>query len=105
MKHVHSCLTHTVGLVLPQIISGERPAIPDSCPPGFKALLQDCWYKQPSKRPSMTQVRREERLLWRIPSTLTLWLACIRCTNDLWLSKVSFIKSQVLERVQRASVV
>lgn len=53
--------THCWVGFFPQIISGERPGIPDSCPPGFKALLQDCWHKQPSKRPSMTQVRRQER--------------------------------------------
>lgn len=36
---------------------GLRPLLPRSCPPGFSALMNACWAKEPTLRPSFSQVR------------------------------------------------
>ncbi|KAG2437968.1 hypothetical protein HXX76_005583 [Chlamydomonas incerta] len=35
---------------------GLRPLLPRSCPPGFAALMNACWAKEPRERPSFSQV-------------------------------------------------
>lgn len=33
-----------------------RPSIPDSCPPAYSQLIQECWHQDPSNRPSFREI-------------------------------------------------
>ncbi|EGG24144.1 leucine-rich repeat-containing protein [Cavenderia fasciculata] len=44
-----------------KVVNGERPEIPESCPPAYSQLVQDCWQNDPLKRPPFHEI--EERIL------------------------------------------
>jgi hypothetical protein len=35
-----------------KVLKGERPSLPDQCPPLLKALIMKCWTQEPKERPS-----------------------------------------------------
>jgi len=39
-------------------VKGERPPIPKNCLPSLKALLEDCWQKDPNRRPDFTEINQ-----------------------------------------------
>ena len=39
-------------------VKGERPPIPKDCLPSLKALLEECWQKDPAKRPDFTEINQ-----------------------------------------------
>eukprot|EP01090_Pellita_catalonica_P010232 TRINITY_DN21698_c0_g1_i1.p1 TRINITY_DN21698_c0_g1~~TRINITY_DN21698_c0_g1_i1.p1 ORF type:complete len:464 (-),score=80.03 TRINITY_DN21698_c0_g1_i1:38-1318(-) len=43
--------------------SGERPPIPESCMPEYKALLERCWQNDPQKRPEFSDIVQALMLL------------------------------------------
>jgi len=46
----------TVQVVFAVRVNGERPVIPDHCPPDLIRLMQKCWATEPLKRPSCAEV-------------------------------------------------
>jgi len=38
------------------VIKGERPTIPKDCPKEYAKLMQLCWHKKPSKRPTFQKI-------------------------------------------------
>lgn len=38
------------------VIKGDRPAIPKDCPKEYAKLMQLCWHKKPSKRPTFQKI-------------------------------------------------
>lgn len=44
--------------IIDAVRAGKRPAISESCPPTFKALIQRCWQAEPSRRPTMNYIVR-----------------------------------------------
>ncbi|KZV90504.1 kinase-like protein [Exidia glandulosa HHB12029] len=58
LRHAHE--------VVAAISKGERPHIPKDFDPTFRTLLDDCWYRLPALRPSMSEVRnRLQRMILR----------------------------------------
>ena len=49
----HSCPNRDL---LARIEGGERPKLPSSCPEALASLLKASWHKQPSSRPSFTEI-------------------------------------------------
>ena len=52
-------LSHTGFLhpqVLFQVFSGQKPPVPDDMPPGYRALLGQCWATDPAARPKIQAV-------------------------------------------------
>lgn len=41
-----------------KICSGERPEIPDTCPPFYAEIIQKCWEQDPQDRPTFEQIYR-----------------------------------------------
>jgi len=41
------------------VLEGQRPQVPQDCPPKFKKLIKSCWHADPKARPSMEQVVAE----------------------------------------------
>ena len=39
-----------------KVMAGHRPILPDYCPPKLKALIESCWDKDASKRPTFAQI-------------------------------------------------
>jgi len=39
-------------------VKGERPPIPKNCLPSLRSLLEDCWQKDPNKRPDFTDINQ-----------------------------------------------
>ena len=39
-----------------KVMAGHRPILPDYCPPKLKALIESCWNKDASKRPTFAQI-------------------------------------------------
>jgi hypothetical protein len=35
-----------------KVLKGERPELPEYCPPLLKSLIEECWIQEPSERPS-----------------------------------------------------
>ncbi|KAG0613255.1 hypothetical protein M758_6G088400 [Ceratodon purpureus] len=42
---------------------GERPKIPDNCPPKLKALIEKCWSQKPTERPTFAEICGELKYL------------------------------------------
>ena len=38
------------------VIKGDRPAVPKDCPKEYAKLMQLCWHKKPSKRPTFQKI-------------------------------------------------
>jgi serine/threonine protein kinase len=41
-----------------RINEGERPKLPQTCPPMLEFLIQNCWDEKPQARPTFTQIYR-----------------------------------------------
>lgn len=41
-----------------KVINGKRPVIPESVPPAFRDLIQDCWENNPDDRPTFDDIVR-----------------------------------------------
>ncbi len=39
-----------------QVFSGQKPPVPDDMPPGYRALLGQCWATDPAARPKIQAV-------------------------------------------------
>jgi hypothetical protein len=39
-------------IIKQKVLKGERPSLPDQCPPLLKALIMQCWTQEPKERPS-----------------------------------------------------
>ena len=39
-----------------KVLAGHRPILPDDCPPKLKTLIESCWDKDASKRPTFAQI-------------------------------------------------
>jgi len=39
-------------------VKGERPPIPKDCLPSLRSLLEECWQKDPAKRPDFTEINQ-----------------------------------------------
>jgi hypothetical protein len=39
-------------IIKQKVLKGERPSLPDHCPPLLKALIMQCWTQEPKERPS-----------------------------------------------------
>ncbi|KAG0613258.1 hypothetical protein M758_6G088700 [Ceratodon purpureus] len=42
---------------------GERPLLPDDCPPKLKALIEKCWSQKPTERPTFAEICGELKYL------------------------------------------
>ncbi|KAK3134211.1 hypothetical protein QOZ80_6AG0546370 [Eleusine coracana subsp. coracana] len=50
------------GVIIGGIVSNTlRPAVPDTCDPEWRALMEQCWATEPSERPSFTEVANRLR--------------------------------------------
>jgi len=58
--------------LVPRLLIGLRPQVPDNCPPSLRELIHRCWHEAPELRPTMAEVVTE---LERIGSRLAI--ACL----------------------------
>ncbi|OMO52255.1 Phox/Bem1p [Corchorus capsularis] len=50
------------GAIIGGIVSNTlRPAVPESCDPEWRSLMERCWSSEPSERPSFTEIANELR--------------------------------------------
>lgn len=54
-KQPFAHISHDVNLVL-KIYDGLRPEPPPNAPPFYLELMQKCWHKDPSKRPTAIEI-------------------------------------------------
>lgn len=45
------------------MLNGQRPSLPQQCPQGLKTLIEACWHRDPTSRPSSTEICQELRYL------------------------------------------
>lgn len=38
------------------MFSGQKPPMPDDMPPGYRAVLAQCWATDPSARPKINEI-------------------------------------------------
>lgn len=50
-------------VVKEKVVNGERPSLPHHCPPLLKALIEQCWIREPKKRPSFAMICSELKYL------------------------------------------
>ena len=46
-----------------KVLKGERPNLPDHCPPSLKELIERCWAQEPKERPSFADICSELKYL------------------------------------------
>eukprot|EP00257_Ricinus_communis_P018678 XP_015577461.1 uncharacterized protein LOC8262865 [Ricinus communis] len=52
------------GAIIGGIVSNTlRPAVPESCDPEWKSLMERCWSSEPSERPNFTEIANELRAM------------------------------------------
>ncbi|KPJ67969.1 MAG: hypothetical protein AMJ43_00700 [Coxiella sp. DG_40] len=42
--------------IVNKVLGGERPQIPEDCPPAFKELIEWCWDQDPTRRPTADEI-------------------------------------------------
>ncbi len=62
---------------------GLRPVIPANCPPTLAAIMQDCWQRNATARPSFDSLKTQMEDLWRVQRSEEL-----RRTQSGFLSKL-----------------
>jgi serine/threonine protein kinase len=50
-------------IVKEKVVNGERPSLPQHCPPLLKALIEKCWIQEPEERPSFAMICSELKYL------------------------------------------
>ncbi|GAM18438.1 hypothetical protein SAMD00019534_016130 [Acytostelium subglobosum LB1] len=50
-----------MSLIEDKVVSGERPPIPESCPPAYARLINDCWQNETAQRPPFSEI--EDRIM------------------------------------------
>ena len=50
-----------------KIFQGERPDLPEDCPPFLSHLIEDCWASEPDDRPTSEDIIVEAFNLQRYP--------------------------------------
>eukprot|EP01133_Synstelium_polycarpum_P001517 gene1517-1772_t len=50
-----------MSLLEDKVVAGERPPIPEDCPPAYSTLIQECWQNNPDARPSFVDI--EDRIM------------------------------------------
>ncbi|GFS35757.1 kinase superfamily with octicosapeptide/Phox/Bem1p domain-containing protein [Actinidia rufa] len=58
------------GAIIGGIVSNTlRPAVPESCSPEWRSLMENCWSSEPSERPNFTEIANELRTMAaKVPS-------------------------------------
>ncbi|KAG0629585.1 hypothetical protein M758_1G114900 [Ceratodon purpureus] len=46
-----------------RVLNGERPSLPDHCPPSLEELIKKCWMQEPKERPAFATICAELRYL------------------------------------------
>ncbi|KAG0590699.1 hypothetical protein KC19_1G120600 [Ceratodon purpureus] len=50
-------------IIKERVLKGERPSLPDHCPPSLEELIKKCWMQEPKERPSFATICAELRYL------------------------------------------
>lgn len=61
-----------------RVIAGDRPPIPNDCPPFFSDLIKNCWHNLPEYRPTADETKNKLEHLKQNPS---LWIIPVQTTS------------------------
>ena len=56
VPHLHVNSSNVRVQVLFKVFSGHKPDVPADVPAGYNELMEECWAKDPAKRPSFKSV-------------------------------------------------
>ncbi|CAI2190916.1 16077_t:CDS:1, partial [Funneliformis geosporum] len=77
-----------------KIIDGKRPEITDDTPECFASLMKKCWDLDPTKRPSITEIRE----------TFSDWYSENECVEQFFLAEERRLESVLLKKIASKSI-
>lgn len=70
---------------------GDRPVLPENCPPRLKLLIEQCWSQEPRDRPHFDVICKELRYLKYLLMTGTTHIAFIFISSNIASLLVMFV--------------